>query len=126
MVFIGIVLFLFISGLIIVGIDNGYVNSLEKEILDNTDINDIQYVNKYDGYYLVEDKEYLYLLNNNYEQITSMNLNLIHNNSDNYDIVYRDQTIMYMDSYKNEEGIIFKYYDIYTYQVIDEIIVGGN
>ena len=33
--------------------------------------------------------------------------------------------IMYMDNYKDKEGIIFKYYNIYTYELIDKVVVGG-
>jgi len=126
MIFIGILIILFVGICIMVGINNVYINDLEKEIFNNTDIKDIEYVNKYDGYYIVKNMEYIYLFNSDYEEITSINVNLICDNENNYDIVYRNKTIMYMDNYKNKEGIIFKYYDIYTYEVIDEVIIGGN
>jgi len=123
MIFIGIILLLFISKWIIVLVDSGYVNSLEKEILNNTDVENIEYVSKYDNHYLVKDKKYLYLFNSKYEEIISISLSKIYNNSENYDIVYRDKTIMYMDNYMNKEGIIYKYYDIYTYELLDEVKV---
>lgn len=117
---------LFVGICIMVGIDNVNINDLEKEIFNNTDIKDIEYVNKYDGYYIVRNSQYIYLFNSEYEEITSINVKLVYDNENNYDIVYRNKTIMYMDNYKNKEGIIFKYYDIYTYEVIDEVIIGGN
>lgn len=109
---------------IMIIIDNKYFNSLKKEILDNTNISDIEYVNKYNDHYIVMDNEYIYLLNSNYEEITSIKISLVYDNKENYDIVYRDKTIMYMDDYKNEEGIIYRYYDIYTYELIDEVVIG--
>ena len=123
--FIGIISILFIGVLIMVGIDNGYVSKLEKDIYEKTDVKDIKYVNEYDGYYIVMDNDNIYLFNNDYEEITRIKVNLVYDNKNNYDIVYRDKTIMYMDNYKNEEGIIFKYYDIYTYEEVDSVIVGG-
>jgi hypothetical protein len=72
------------------------------------------------------DNEYLYLFNFNYEEIYKIKKKLLYDNKNNYDIIYKDDTIMYMDNYKNKEGIIFKYYDIYTYEVIEEIVVGDN
>lgn len=122
-VFIGIILLLFISRYTMVLIDYRYNNSLEKEILNNTDLNNIKYINKYDNYYLVKDNNNLYLFNLEYEEILRVNLDIVYNNIENYDIVYREQRIMYMDNYMNEEGIIYKYYDIYTYEMIDEVIV---
>lgn len=108
-----------------IGINNRYISKIEKDIYKNTDVKKIDYVNEYDKHYIVRNNEYIYLFNNNYEEITRIKLNLVYENKNNYDIVYRDKTIMYMDDYKNKEGIIFKYYDIYTYKEIDKVIIGG-
>lgn len=108
-----------------VSIDNKYINKLEKDIYKNTEVKDIKYVNKYDNYYLVMNKDNIYLFNDGYEEITRISVNLMYENKNNYDIVYRNKTIMYMDNYKNDEGIIFKYYDIYTYEEVDTVVVGG-
>ena len=61
-----------------------------------------------------------------YEEIYKIEVNNIHKNKFDYDIVYRDSTIMYMDSSKNKDGVKFMYYDIYTYELIDEVLVGGK
>lgn len=124
-IFISIFLCLFILILLVVNNDNKYINSLKEKILDNTGIEIIKYINYYDNHYIVCDNDNLYLFNNEYLEILSINLNLLFDNRKNYDIVYKNKTLMYMDSYKNKEGIVFKYYDIYTGEVIDEIIVGG-
>lgn len=109
-----------------VGIDKKYISVLEKEILENTNVEDITYINKYDNNYIVKDNEYVYLFDSSYEEIYKVKISLLHDNKNDYDIIYKDNTIMYMEDYKDKEGIIFKYYDIYTYQVIEEIVVGDN
>ena len=109
-----------------VSIDNGYFNKLEDKIRDNVKIKDIVYVNEYDNNYIVMDKDYLYLFDSEYEEIYKIEVDNIHKNRFDYDIVYRDSTIMYMDSSKNKDGVKFRYYDIYTYELIDEVLVGGK
>ena len=118
-----LVLFIFVS--LIVFNDNKNISNLEKKILDNTDVTLVKYINYYDEHYIVKDNDNLYLFNGEYEQILSINLSLLFSKYNNYDIVYRNKTLMFMNEYKGKEGIIFKYYDIYTGECIDEILVGG-
>ena len=123
LVSIFIICFIVIS--LIVKNDNKYMNKLISNILDNTDLLMVEYVNYYDGYYIVRDTDKLYLFNNKYVEILSINLSLLFNKYDKYDIVYRNNALMYMSEDKNKEGIVFKYYDIYTGECIDEVIMGG-
>lgn len=123
--FIILICLVFISMLVMVSIDSKDILKLENEIKDNTSIDMVQYVNKYDGYYIVLDKEYLYLFNDLYEEIYKIEIEKIHKNKNNYELVYRNNTIMYMDSYTKTDGIVFKYFDIFTYEVIDEVVIGG-
>lgn len=116
-------MFLFISRYTMVLIDYKYEDSLKNEILNNTDIDSFLYVNKYDNHYIIQDKDYLYLFNSKFEEIIRISLDKVYKNSLGYAIVYRDKTIMYMDNYMDKRGIIYKYYDIYTYEVIDEVLV---
>lgn len=106
--------------------DNKYNDKLIVGVRKNTDIRNIKYVNKYDNNYIVLDKENLYLLDLKYKEVARLDISLIHKNSNNYDIVYKDKTIMYMNDYKGKEGIIFDYYDIYTYELIDTVVMGGK
>ena len=125
-IFILIILVIFISIYIVVRNDNKSINNIEKYIIKNNDINDIEYVNIYGDSYIVMDKEYLYLFNDKYEEIDRLDVKNIYDNKKNYDIVYRDNLFMYMDSYNDKDGVIFKYYDILNYELVDEILVGGN
>ena len=109
-----------------VGNDNKYKYGLEKLVLDNTNINEIYYVNYYDEHYIILDEKMMYLFDNEFNLIESIKKEKLFKDYDKYDIVYINETIMFMDSYKNKEGLIFKYYDIYTGDCIDEIILGGS
>ena len=121
----GMILGLFISLLIMISLNNKYMEKLEKDIYKKTDVKDIKYINEYDDHYIVMNSENIYLFDNKYDEITRIKVNLVYENKNNYDIVYRNKTIMYMDNYKNKDGIVFKYYDIYTCEEIDSIVVGG-
>ena len=109
-----------------VSIDKNNINDIKEDIIKNTDIKNIDYVNKYDNSYIVKDKKYLYLFNSKYEEIYKVEIDLLYDNKNNYELVYRNNTIMYMDNYKKKYGVVFKYYDIYTYELIDELMVGDN
>lgn len=107
-------------------IDMDDINDLKENILKNTNVEEVNYVNKYDNNYIVKDYDYVYLFNSNYEEIYKIKLDLLYDNLNNYDLIYRNNTIMYMDNYRVDDGIVFRYYDIYTYELIDEIVVGDN
>lgn len=109
-----------------VNIDKKHINNIKDDILKNTKIRDIIYVNKSSEYYIVKDKNYLYLLDSKYEEVLKKEIKLLHENKNNYDMVYRDNTIMYFDDDIVKNRLVFKYYDIYTYEIIDEVIVGDN
>ena len=124
MIFIILILSLFISVYVMVFLDNNSVHMIEKEILENTDITDIKYVNNYDDYYIVLDDENLYLLDDSYKQIYKTSSDLINDNKNGYDLIYKNNTIMYMDNYIDDNKLILKYYDLYSYDFIEEVIVG--
>lgn len=105
-------------------------NDIEEEYADDiykkTKIGDIEYLNKYDNYYIVMDSEYLYLINNKYKIISSLNRDLLYENKNNYDIIYSNDIFMYFNERLIDNKLIYEYYDIYSYELIDKIVVGGN
>lgn len=125
-VFIFIILFIFISICVMVVIDKNNINDIKKEVYNNTKIENIIDVYKYDDNYLVINEEYLYLFDFSYKEVDRISLSLLHSNDNNYQLVYRNNMIMYMDDYKNDDGLVFKYYDIYTYELVDEVVVGDD
>ena len=106
--------------------DNNYVNLLKNNIISNTDIKEINYINNYDSYYIIADNENIYLVDNNYELILKKDISLVHPNNNNYDIIYKNKTLMYFNNYIKRNVLINEYYDINTYKLIDRVFVGGT
>lgn len=124
-IFVSIIVFLFILILFMIWNDNRYCDKIEKIIEEECKIDNIIYINKYNDYYIVKDKEYLYLINSEYRIISEIDNNLLYENKENYDIIYDDEVFMYMDDEYIDGEIIYRYYDIYSYELINEIKVGG-
>ena len=124
-IFIGIIILIFILILGMVRNNNKNYNKMIKEIENNTLVKEVEYINKYNNYFIVEDNEYLYLINDKYEIISEIDINLLYKNSKNYDIIYKDERFMYMEDNYKDGKLYYKYYDIYNYSLIDEIMVGG-
>lgn len=124
-IFIGIIILIFILILGMVRNNDKNYNKMIKEIENNTLVKEVVYVNKYNNYFIVEDNEYLYLINDKYEIISEIDINLLYKNSKNYDIIYKDERFMYMEDNYKDGKLYYKYYDIYNYSLIDEIMVGG-
>jgi len=119
-----IIVFLFLGYVVIK--DNRYINKIERRIIKNTNVSTIKYLNKYDKYYIVLDNDYLYVFDKEYTNVLKIEEYLIHENSKNYDIIYQDEEIMYFnENYKNNK-LIYRYYNIYTYELIKEIIIPGG
>ena len=113
--------------MIIIQINDGkYTNELEKNIINNTDINNIKYINKYDNYYIVVDGYTIYLIDKKYEILLERDISLIHKNDNNYDIIYKDGFFMYFNDYIKNDILVYEYYDINTYKLTKRVFVGGS
>ena len=108
-----------------IGNNNRYYDKIKKIIEEECKIDNIIYINKYNDYYIVMDKEYLYLINSEYRIISEIDNNLLYENKEKYDIIYDDEVFMYMDDEYIDDGVIYRYYDIYSYELINEIKVCG-
>ena len=106
--------------------DKSYFGSIKKEITNNTDIKEIKYINVYNNNYIVLNDEYLYLVDDKYNIILEVEEFLIHENRNNYDIIYNDNRFMYLNDVYQDNKLVYEYYDIYTYELIKKVIVGGN
>lgn len=124
-IFICICVFSFLVILYVTNSNEKYVYKLKKEIIKNTDVKEIDYFNKYDNYYIVLDKEYLYIFDNKYVELLRIDKILIHENVNNYDIVYKDNKVVYMNDYYKNKKLICEYYDLYTYKLINSFELGG-
>lgn len=99
---------------------------MSKKIIDKTSVEKVNYINKYGNYYIVMNDEYLYLIDDKYEIITKKDKILIYDNKNNYDIIYKDDEFMYFNNYYKNNKLVYEYYSIYTYELIDRVFVGGN
>ena len=106
--------------------DKKYNNKLKTDIINNTDIKKIKYINRYNGYYVVTDKYYIYLIDNEYNVILKKDINLIYKNINDYDIIYKDGYLMYFNNYIKDSVLVYEYYDINTYDIVDRVFVGGS
>ena len=125
-IFIGILLLLFFL-ILYMDIDNNkYQNSLENKIIKNTDVKIIKYINYYDKYYIVMDNTNLYLFDNDYKELLREDKVTISENKNNYDIIYKDGKFMYFSDELNDDKLTYRYYDIHSYEIIDQVLVGGT
>ena len=124
-IFIGILIIVFMFVLYIDYSDLRYMNRLEDKIIKNTDIKKIKYINTYHDYYIVMDNDNLYVFDNKYVELLKVDKILIHKNDKNYDIIYNDGKLMYMNNYYKDNKLYFEYYDLYSYEKTSEVLVGG-
>ena len=124
-IFIGILLLVLMSIIYMDNNDRQYDNKLRNRIIKNTGIKNIEYINYYDDYYVVIDKDNLYLYDNEYKEILKVDRIIIYKNDNDYDIIYKDGKLMYFDDILKDNKLIYRYYNIYNYELIDEVLVGG-
>ena len=121
-----VVLVVIFSLVLFMAIDDSiYVSKMKNKIINNTDVTSIEYINYYDGYYIVDDGEFLYLFDKKYRELLREDKITVSENINNYDIIYRDKKLMYFNESSKDDKLIYTYYDIKTYKEIESIIFGG-
>ena len=50
---------------------------------------------------------------------------LVHENTNDYEIIYKDDKFLYMKDYYKKKKLAIEYYDISTYELVDKVLVGG-
>lgn len=117
--FILLILLLYIT-------NDNYYNNISKSIKDNyTNIN-LYYVNKYNDYYIFLSDENYGVLDGEYNEIMLISKSLVHDNTNNYDVIYKDNKLIYQEEVLDKDKLMINYYDIYTYQLDKTITMGGN
>lgn len=120
--FISIVLVFFLSIFYIVNNNKNYKEDLLEEVNKNY-AKDVVYANKYGNNYVVKTKEAIVVLNDKYEEVTSVSIEESVNLE--YNLVYRKNAIMYQKSEVKGNTIIYTYYDIKTGEEIDKVEIEG-
>ena len=102
-------------------------NNYKKQLLDiiykNTKYKDIVYINKDNNYYIIKTKKEVAVLDLNFEEKLSMDIKELSNN--NLELVYRRNNLYYEEKIKEEEKIIYNFYDIYTNELSYSTTLGG-
>ena len=106
--------------------NDNYYNNISKSIKDNYANINLYYVNKYNDYYIFLSDENYGVLDGEYNEIMLISKSLVHDNTNNYDVIYKDNKLMYQEEVLDKDKLMINYYDIYTYQLDKTITIGGN
>lgn len=117
--FILLILLLYIT-------NDNYYNNISKSIKDNYANINLYYVNKYNDYYIFLSDENYGVLDGEYNEILLISKSLVHDNTNNYDVIYKDNKLIYQEEVLDKDKLMINYYDIYTYQLDKTITMGGN
>lgn len=117
--FILLILLLYIT-------NDNYYNNISKSIKDNYANINLYYVNKYNDYYIFLSDENYGVLDGEYNEIMLISKSLVHDNTNNYDVIYKDNKLIYQEEVLDKDKLMINYYDIYTYQLDKTITMGEN
>lgn len=117
--FILLILLLYIT-------NDNYYNNISKSIKDNYANINLYYVNKYNDYYIFLSDENYGVLDGEYNEIMLISKSLVHDNTNNYDVIYKDNKLIYQEEVLDKDKLMINYYNIYTYQLDKTITIGGN
>lgn len=103
--------------------NNNYEKKLLNNIYNNTDIKNITYLNKDNNYYILKTKEKVIVLDLNYEEKLSLDINKLQESS--LELVYRRNSLYYEEKIKEDDKVIYKFYNIETGALEYETSLGG-
>lgn len=103
--------------------NNNYNDKLLNDIYSNTKIKDITYLNKNNNYYIIKTKEKILVLDLNYEEKLSLDINKT--KESNLELVYRRNDLYYKETIKKKEKLIYNFYDVTTNELVFSATIGG-
>jgi len=119
---ISILLVFFLSIFYIVNNNKNYKEELLEEV-NKKYAKDIVYANKYGNNYVVKTKDAVLVLNDKFEEVTSV---LIEETANlEYDLIYRKNAIMYQKSEVKDNIVIYTYYDVKSGEEIEKLEIEG-
>lgn len=104
--------------------NNNYKNKLYNVIYKNTKYKDITYLNKDNNYYIIKAKNKVIVLDLNYEEKLSVDINKL--SESNLELVYRRNNLYYEEKKKEKNKVIYKFYNVETNKLEYETSLGGN
>ena len=103
--------------------NTNYEKELQNNIYKNTQIKNITYLNKDNNYYIIKTKDKVIVLDLNYEEKISKNIDTLHES--NLEMTYRRNNLYYKEKIKEESKIIYKFYNVETGALEYETSLGG-
>lgn len=103
--------------------NDNYEENLMQNIYDNTNIENISYLNKSNNYYILKTDAEVIVLDLNYEELFRDKIDSLYVSE--LDLVYRRNKLFYEESEMSNDKLIYNYYDAYTYELVYTSNVGG-
>lgn len=101
--------------------NSSFTNSIKEQIEKNYQLQDkITYFNQYGNYYIITTQNNIIVLNKEYQEILKEDISKINENKNNYEIIYKNNQLMYENTKRSGNKLTIKYYDITTYKQIKE------
>ena len=124
-IIIPIILFIIFMSIILYPVikNVNYIDDIKNDIYENTNVKDIKYINKDNNYYIVKNKDRVYVFDLNYDEVYSIELESLYDSD--MDLVYRRNNLYYMERIRENNNLIYKFYDIISNEFVYESRVGG-
>ena len=101
--------------------NNEYLTSISKDISKNYKVEEkITYSNKYGNHYILTTKKNVIVLNKEYEEILKEDIDILDDNKNNYDLIYKNNKLMYEETILKKDKLTYKYYDATNNELINE------
>ena len=104
--------------------NDNYQKRLISDIYKNTDIKDIEYLNKDNNYYVVKDRDKVIVLDLNYEEVYSIDKSKLKDND--LDLVYRRNNLYYEEKIRGGDNLTYNFYNIDNNELAYQVLLGGN
>lgn len=104
--------------------NDNYQKRLISDIYKNTDIKDIEYLNKDNNYYVVKDCDKVIVLDLNYEEVYSIDKSKLKDND--LDLVYRRNNLYYEEKIRDGDNLTYNFYNIDNNELAYQVLLGGN
>lgn len=103
--------------------NNNYKKELLNIVYENTEYKNIKYLNKDNNYYIIKTKDKIIVLDLNYEEKLSLDINEL--TESDLELVYRRNNLYYEEKIKEDGKITYNFYDIYTKELSYTSTLGG-
>ena len=101
--------------------NNKYLEIINKDIKKNYKLKEkITYSNKYGNYYIFTTKKNVIVVNKKYEEILKKDIDILDENKNNYELIYKNNKLMYEKTILKKGKLTYKYYDATNNKFIKE------